>query len=102
MPSLDEIPKRIRYSFCNTAVQPPRNFDPKDIARSAQLPDKKLELDYVFGFRDDLSNTSLYATIEGELVLINYIYVSPTNHEMAFIITPFIYCMNSRCIILPQ
>ena len=53
-----------------TAVQPPKNFNPADIVRSGTLPNRKLELDYVMGFNDDNSNTSMYPTSDGELVSI--------------------------------
>jgi WD40 repeat protein len=68
VPSKDQVPKRIRYRFSRTAVQPPRDWDPKDIIRSAKLPEKKLELEYVMGFKDDNANTSMYATADGEIV----------------------------------
>ena len=38
------------------------------MVRSAQLPNKKLSLDYVAGFKDDNSTTSMYATTDGEIV----------------------------------
>ena len=45
----DRIPKRITYKQSKTPVQPPSDWDPRDITRSAQLPEKGLELEFVYG-----------------------------------------------------
>ena len=65
----EEVPQRIRYRFSNTNVQPPTGWDPKDMTRSARMPDIGLALEYVFGFAEDAATTSMYVT---------------TNHEIAY------------------
>ena len=53
---------------CISVCQPPSDFDPKLIPRSAQLPDKTLKLEHVFGFKDDDATSSLFISALGELV----------------------------------
>ncbi len=66
--SKEEIPLRITYRFSKTPVHPPSEFDTTLITRSAQLPNKKLELFQVFGFADTISTSNLLITVHGELV----------------------------------
>jgi hypothetical protein len=87
-PEKDMIPRRFKYRFSKTAVQPPSWFEPRDITRSAQLPNKTLELEYVFGFKDDDSTQSLYMIPDtGELIFYAAAVVvmhDPVNNKQRF------------------
>jgi WD40 repeat protein/Ca2+-binding EF-hand superfamily protein len=65
--SQGEVPKRMRYRYSRTSVQPPSGWDPVDMARSGKRPDVDLELEWVYGCNGRCSN-SFHATSTGELI----------------------------------
>ncbi len=54
---LELVPRRIRYRFSKTNVQPPSGWNPQDMTRSGRLPDRELKCGFVFGFADDPSTS---------------------------------------------
>lgn len=41
---------KIKYPQCKKGVWPPSNWDPRAAERSAQLPDVRLKLEFVYGY----------------------------------------------------
>ena len=61
------VPRRMRYRYSRTSVQPPSGWDPADMSRSAHTPDVNLELEWVYGNNGRI-NKNLYFSARGELI----------------------------------
>ena len=61
------VPRRMRYRYSRTSVQPPSGWDPADMSRSAHTPDANLELEWVYGNNGRI-NKNLYFSARGELI----------------------------------
>ena len=83
-----EVPQRLRYRYSKTAVQPPSDWDPREMTRSAKKPTQALDLEFVYGYpvTKPLAN-ALHFTAGKELVYfmagLGIVY-DPRSHSQRF------------------
>lgn len=79
---------KIKYPQCKKGVWPPSDWDPRLAARSAELPDARLKLEFVYGY-DGVQGTApnLFYTSSQEVVYvaaaIGVVY-NPSSHTQRF------------------
>ena len=79
---------KIMYPHCKHGVFAPTDWDPVELERSAAVPDKTMELDFVHGYegRSTLSS-NLHYNAEGRIIYhvaaVGIVYCAQT-HEQSF------------------
>ena len=64
----DEIPSRVLYGYCESAVAPPPDWDVNDIKRGTETPKSILTLERVYGCLGKTICPNLYETHDGRVV----------------------------------